>query len=498
MSPADSKKPLVPYLRQSRAREKTISLDDQRRSIRAWAKNAGVKLAPEVVEQGVSGNKSWRERELGRAVEACQRGEAGGIVVAFQDRLSRENGLATAEVWEALEKAQARLVCSSEGLDTLNGNDDDELVFSMKAALARQQWKRHRRNWANAKHAAWERGVYVATPPPGYGRSAGLDGKATNEGGEPAGLVPNGHAQVVRRAFEIRAATPRASWSEVARLFEEAGIETRFGSERWSAATLHFLIANEVYTGLHRCTCGCGEEVVREDWEVVPGWLYRKAQVEPTGVSRVRGDGHPLGQGLVKCSTCGTSLIRSTSSRGAILRCPTRGAGHASITYEPAREWIFLEFARYIGPRVKKDGKDAEVSEAEARLADARAALAEVEEMLGTTAPAGSKQRLAVQEAEDALAGIDRTDEISLGSILTPVGVKQHIESLPVAEQRRALRSVIERVVLRPGRLNKRDLAGSLTERITLHFKDGSVSPGFPVPVDVAGTMNSGEGVEAA
>src|SRR2546425_682890 len=163
MSPADSKKPLVPYLRQSRAKEKTISLDDQRRAIRAWAKGAGVKLA---------------------------------------------------------------------------------------------------REWVSRASRATSRGV---------------EGRC----GEPAGLVPNGHAQIVRRAFEIRAATPRASRSEVARLFEEAGVETRFGSERWSAATLHFLIANEVYTGLHRCTCGCGEEVVREEWEGVPGWLYRKAQVEP-------------------------------------------------------------------------------------------------------------------------------------------------------------------------------------------------------------------------
>lgn len=44
-------------------------------------------LAAEVVEQNVSGSKPWRERALGDAIAACERGEAGGIIVAWQDRL---------------------------------------------------------------------------------------------------------------------------------------------------------------------------------------------------------------------------------------------------------------------------------------------------------------------------------------------------------------------------------------------------------------------------
>ena len=70
--------PLVPYLRQSRAKERTISIEEQRRDINAWAQAAGVVLAPEVVEQNVSGSTPWRERGLGDAVDACERGEASG------------------------------------------------------------------------------------------------------------------------------------------------------------------------------------------------------------------------------------------------------------------------------------------------------------------------------------------------------------------------------------------------------------------------------------
>ena len=49
--------PLVPYLRQSRAREQTISIEEQRRDVCRWAEGAGVDLAAEVVEQNVSGSK---------------------------------------------------------------------------------------------------------------------------------------------------------------------------------------------------------------------------------------------------------------------------------------------------------------------------------------------------------------------------------------------------------------------------------------------------------
>ncbi len=84
--------PLIPYMRQSRAKEATISIEEQRRDIRRWAEAAGVTLADEVVEQGVSGNKSWRERGLRRAIERCQDGQAGGIIVAWQDRLFAREG----------------------------------------------------------------------------------------------------------------------------------------------------------------------------------------------------------------------------------------------------------------------------------------------------------------------------------------------------------------------------------------------------------------------
>jgi DNA invertase Pin-like site-specific DNA recombinase len=469
---------LIPYIRQSRKKEQTISLDDQRASITKWAEGAGVELAPEVVEQGVSGSKHWKKRELGRAVEACQRGEADGIVVAFQDRLSRESGLGTAEVWEALDMAGARLVATSEGLDTSTG--DHEMLFTIKAAIAREQWKRHRLNWANAKHASWERGEYVAAAPPGYDHAGGL--------------VPNEAAEVVRQAFELRAAAAPAKWAEVWTLFEAAGIKTKFGGTEWSPGALRGVIANETYTGKHSCTCGCGESVVRPEWEIVPGWLWRKAQVDagtkPETVSR--GEGHALGQGLVRCEVCGKGLERSNGT----LRCPSRGEGHAAIRYDRAVDWVLLEVGRYVGAARVDDGLDVERAEAEQRVADCRAALAEAEAFVGGRAP---RQEAALAEAEDRLAAIGRPDGFDLGRVLTPLGVKEHVESLPVPEQRRAIRSLVSRVVLlkSKGTDEEREQvkAGSrhpAQSRLRIEFADGSVSPAEHDWAAIAAQINEG------
>jgi DNA invertase Pin-like site-specific DNA recombinase len=216
---------LVPYLRQSRARERTISIEEQRRDVRRWTEAAGVELAVEVVEQNVSGSKPWRERALGEAIAVCEAGEAAGIVVAWQDRLSRENGRATADVWEALDAAGARLVCVGDGLDTATG--DHEMLFTIKAAIARDQWKRYRANFEGSRRNAIERGVFPGLAPIGYRYR-----KGSNRPLE----VDKREARKVQEAFELRASgTP---FSKIAR---------RFG---WGNSATRHVLGNEAYLGL--------------------------------------------------------------------------------------------------------------------------------------------------------------------------------------------------------------------------------------------------------
>ena len=228
----------------------------------------------------MSGSKPWRERALGDAVAACEAGEAAGIVVAWQDRLSRENGHATAEVWEALEAGGFRLVCAAEGLDTATG--DHEMPFQIKAAIARDQWKRHRANWERSRRNAVERGVFTGTTPIGYRYRKGQPFE-----------VDRREARKVREGFEFRASG--VPFSKIAR---------RFG---WSESTTRHLLGNEVYLGVVRHG-GFRRENAHEP--IVSRELFDAVQaartVQPTPPGDTTRD--RLLVGLARCKGCGATL----------------------------------------------------------------------------------------------------------------------------------------------------------------------------------------------
>lgn len=273
----------------------------------------------------MSGSKPWRDRDLGDAIAACERGEAAGIVVAWQDRLSRENARATAEVWEALDTAGARLVCAAEGLDTATG--DHEMLFTIKAAIAREQWKRYRANWQRAQRSANERGVPNGCAPIGYRKGRG---KALR--------VDKPRAAKVLDAFERRAAgEPFAS------------IGRRYG---WSHSTTRQILGNDVYLGTVRCG-----QLVRESAHeaIVSRELFDAANaarttqpVPPGEATRDR-----ILIGLARCAGCGRTLRHVRRPRvdgtyaiayyckdAASQPCPERAFVHADRLDEFVADWF--------------------------------------------------------------------------------------------------------------------------------------------------------------
>src|SRR5437773_10596904 len=100
---------LIPYLRKSSGEDETQSFARQRAAITQWAEANGVELADEIREPGVSGNRHWRDRRLGEAVQAVAGGEAAGIVVEELSRLTRGRQSHAADLWDALNDVGARL-----------------------------------------------------------------------------------------------------------------------------------------------------------------------------------------------------------------------------------------------------------------------------------------------------------------------------------------------------------------------------------------------------
>jgi DNA invertase Pin-like site-specific DNA recombinase len=475
MSPANRTKPLVPYIRQSQAKEVTISLDEQKRAITKWAEANGVKLAAPVIEQGVSGKKHWRERELGRIVKACERGEASGIIVAFQDRISREQGLAQAELWDALQRCDARLVCASEGTDYRPSDDDDgELLFTVKGAIARQQWKRHRTNWKNAKHAAFLRDCYAGAAPAGYSKDD--DGKLVPDG--------NGKKAAIIEAFETRA--DGGSWGAVAKVLTDAGVETSHkikGTDRkrtsWAPMGARAVVGNDIYVGNVTCTCGCGQTKEVDGWKMIDRALFLRARrKQETKRKGAKGDGEgQMLNGLLKCATCGYGMSCDTSKHGGKVyrywRCKANPECTAKcvISASKIEPWIVTQVLEHVGTVHGEDaGVDEErISELRAGIAKADADVAGLKTMLDSDeidAMTYATANAAAVRTRDALTvelSEMEIDSVATSWYLPGPGDEDYIEGgehtteavfnrMPVSVQRQALGTVLEKATVAPGK----------------------------------------------
>lgn len=459
-------RPLVPYMRQSRARERTISIEEQRRDIQGWAQTAGVQLAPEVVEQNVSGSKPWRERALGEAVAACERGEAAGIVVAWQDRLSRENGSGTAEVWEALEAGGLRLVCAAEGLDTEKG--DQEFPFSIKAAIAREQWKRHRANWERARRSAVERGVFLGRTPIGYRTPRDREGRAL-----PLKIVRRLAAKV-REAFELRAqGVPIAA------------IGRRFG---WSHSTTRQILSNEVYLGVVQHggfrNENAHDAIVSRDLFDAANAARTVQPVAPGDTTRER-----LLIGLARCQGCGRTLktVRRKRADGSYVvsyfckdaasePCPERAYVHADDLDAFVEQW-FTEEIRTVPRMVDVVAVGVALEQAQAVLAKAQVQLRRLVDNVDIDDPAVFQHAVDARQRRVAEAR-ERVGNLSARLPRLPAGgpLWTQWDSFGVSERRKVLGGFVDRLVVARG------ASGDLRGNVRIFWTDGSLA--FPDVAD--------------
>lgn len=460
--------PLIPYIRQSRKKEQTISIEAQRDHIERWAKAHGVKLAPEVVEQGVSGSKPWRERELGNVIKAIENGEAGGIVVAFQDRLSRENGLGTAEVWNALKSSSARLVCAAEGLDTGTGEglDDDidaEMLFTIKSAVARSQWRRYKKNWHDAVDKAIGNGKYVGTTPVGFTRN----GDGTMRQSETANAV--------REVFLGRARG--RSWNKLADDLEAAGVLTATGSMHWHVNSVRSLVRNPVYKGILRN----GIEHFFASLAIVTGEEWDAAQEKGKTPARRDGGVWATLAGIVTCASCGRRMSPSRDQRGfAYYRCQYRACASKGRAVAEELDVLVIEealqqFARKVAETgIGEDADIERITTLEETLRRAKAA-----ERRGIT-------RLDPDDDEDAQLLEDLAAEVEAAAAALDTE-RRRVRRFPSVEEVEAILAGVDIEAKREA--IRRVVAEVRVEQVGTHVKPqhaerAAADIGYVVPAD--------------
>ena len=309
------------YIRVSKVgqRDGYQSPEEQRAIIRGVAERAGVILGLEVVEEDVSGARAASERGLGRLLERAERGESEGIIVAFQDRLSRGSLIETAEVWERLGAAGARLL-SGDGVDS--AAPGQELLFNVRAAIARDQWQRYRDGWSRTVRGRVERGIHhCATPPYGYRFAA--DKRLERD--------PDA-ARVLAELFRRRIAGE--SHASLARWMKTQGRElTTQGVQK--------MLRNRVYLGEARygtiVTVGAHEPIVSQlDFDRAGAAVNRGVRWSSTGVASAR----CMSFGLARCALCGKRLASSVVRGRIHLKCLNPHHAPVNITGAALDEFV--------------------------------------------------------------------------------------------------------------------------------------------------------------
>ena len=283
------------YIRVSRVAgregESFISPDVQRKKIEAWAELHDVELVHIWEELDQSGAK--RDRPMFQlALERCERGETGGIVVAKLDRFAR-SAVDALEGIKRLNEAGARLVSVEDNFD--GSTPMGRFAIGILTLIAELELERIKESWSTAVRTAVERGVHIsATPPAGYTRE------------KRQGLVRvEPDASVIAEAFRKRALG--ASWTQLADYLTENGVRSSKGNTAWSVTGARGLLLNRVYLGEARSgsvTNPAGHEpvVTQAEFDAVQSTSTLYKQPDGSVASKA------LLGGLVRCASCGFTL----------------------------------------------------------------------------------------------------------------------------------------------------------------------------------------------
>jgi DNA invertase Pin-like site-specific DNA recombinase len=434
---------LIGYTRVSRVAGREgpsfISIELQRERIEAIAAAHGHTLVDWEQDLDQPGSK-YERPGFQAALEAVERGEADGIVVARLDRFARSVADAARAV-QRLEATGGTLIAVDLNMDT--STSGGRLMRNVLMALAEFELERVRENWSAAGSHAAARGVHVCkVAPVGYRKDA--DGR----------LEPDPEtAAAVRELFQRRGAGE--SWVSLC-LFLDERLPRETGSH-WSKSTVMGVISCRTYLGEAR-----GGGVVNPDAHpplITRGEFEAAQQVKADGRHE---RGGALLAGLIRCASCGHTLTRkSNGSRGYHnYKCRKNYgdgvcAAPAGISIARADDYVERKFLALVEAEpVAAAGKPADGT-LEQRTAALEAAEAELSAYRDETiiAAIGKDAYVAgLTKKQDAVDEARR--EFGKANAVSPLTGIRDLRAiwpdLDVRERRQLLGSVLDRAIVVP------------------------------------------------
>lgn len=311
------------YLRQSVAKEESISLTLQETAARDYCARMGYTVVGVKADPGISG-RTWKRRAVQEVMSAIESREADVIVLWRWSRLSR-NRKDWALASDRVDVAGGRIESATEPNDTATATG--RFARGVMVELAAFESDRIGEVWKEVHANRIARGLPTGRLPWGW--------RHTNDGIEPhpdqAPAIPHLYDMYLRGA----GAQQLATW------LERHGYLTYYGKSTWNRATVTTILESPIHSG----------QVIRHG-EVHPGahepivdvdtWNKYMATRKVRAAERAARHRYLL-SGILTCATCGEPMSGIANHHGKrsktsyfAYRCATvsaqRGHGPASVS----------------------------------------------------------------------------------------------------------------------------------------------------------------------
>jgi site-specific DNA recombinase len=397
-----------------------------------------LKLIKTYEELDVSGGKPLAKRPgLSLAVASIEAGDADVIMVAYFDRLVRSLKVQH-EVVERVEQAGGEIFTLDHGQIT-NGSAAKRLQANIIGAMAQYFREQTAEKSGEAQAEAVRRGV---TPwpniPPGYRR--GPDGV----------LEPDENAPVVAEAFRMRAGG--APIKDVRAYLADHGVSRSYHGVQHMLTTR--VVLGEINFG-KLVNLDAHESIVDPET-----WRRAQRMVVPRG-PKAKSDRLLARLGVLHCGSCGARMVVGNANHGQypLYRCPPTGdcKRRVTISAEMVEQIIWTEVKRWVADfsGTATGDADAAADRAAENYEHAKAALETA--ILAFTSTGLTSEPAAIERLAELKASRDQAQDrheqarsqLTTTSRAVTVGDP---DELDLAERRDLIATVIDSVIVAPGR----------------------------------------------
>ncbi len=450
----------VLYLRQSIAREESISLELQETAGREHCARQGYAVVAVEADPGISG-RTWKRPAVQRVMTMIEQRDADVVVLWKWSRLSRSR-LDWAVAADRVETAGGRIESATEPLDT--STSAGRLARGMMTEFAAFESERIGDVWRETHARRLSRGL-PATGKPRYGYAYSRD-----EGFTPDPVTGPVLAELYRRYINGESVYSLTAWLNDGPTRPSGGYGP--GAGAWSDRTIRRVLDSGFGAGLLHVgddyLPGAHPALISPDeWDA-----YRVARVRRRGTSSSDRSVHLL-SGIIRCA-CGSPMHAGLygANHSPKYRCRAAHAqrahpgGYVTASYveQAVFDWLrryereLLAEAEAVARRPRKlHNVVSDADRIERRIADVDRRLDELTmRLLDGTVPQASFVRVRDQ-LQDERRRLDLARATAAGRAAPPpvvmiTGALDRWSELRVEEQRELVRALVDRVIVSPGR----------------------------------------------